>query len=209
MIWQTPSKTPASAQTVLAARILETVPRHCAYATMASQFRVAEAASGVAAYLTDPAGTTNAPVDTARLCALLSDALEANGDRLLACRIRSFGDAVVYAGQWHAAPGQPVWILNVGRLIGPGESGMEILLFERLRLTLESFGDVWDSTQGRGILGLRDLRGAVRRLVGGRVRGSRIATMADTIQRFCSDRLEVMRTRRSWQGTPRVMCLHS
>ena len=209
MIWQTPSKTPASAHTVLTARILETVPRHCAHATLASQFRVAEAASGVAAYLADPAGATDAPVDTARLCALLSEALEANGDRLLACRIRSFGDAVVYAGQWHAAPGQPVWILNVGRLIEPGEGGMEILLFERLRLTLESFGDVWDSTQGRGVLGLRDLRGAVRRLVGGRARSSRVVMMTDTIQRFCADRLEVMRTRRAWRGTPLVMCLHS
>ena len=209
MIWQTPSKTPASARTVLTARILETVPRLCAHATLASQFRVAEAASGVAAYLTDPAGASAAPVDTTRLCALLSAALEANGDSVLACRIRSFGDAVVYAGQWHAAPGQPVWILNVGRLIGPGDTGMEILLFERLRLTLESFGDVWDGPQGRGILGLRDLRVAVRRLVGGRARDSRLATTADTIQRFCADRLEVMRTRRSWQGTPLVMCLHS
>ena len=209
MIWQTPSKTPASAQTVLTARILETVPRQCAHATLASQFRVAEAASGVAAYLTDPASAPATPVDTARLCALLADALEANGDKLLACRIRSFGDAIVYAGQWHAAPGQPVWILNVGRLIEPGEAGMEILFFERLRLTLESFGDVWDGPQGRGILGLRDLRGAGRRLIGGRARSNRIATMSDTVQRFCADRLEIMRTRRPWQGTPMVMCLHS
>jgi len=45
--------------------------------------------------------------------------------------------------------------------------------------------------------------------VGGRARAGRIATMTDTIQRFCADRLEVMRTRRAWLGVPLVMCLHS
>ncbi len=209
MIWQNPTSRPESEQTALTARILDTVPDVCADSTMASQFRVAEAASGVAAYLVAPGSDTAVATDTPRLCALLSEALEASGDRVLACRIKAFGSAVVYAGQWHAAPNEPVWILNVGRLIGPGELGMEILLFERLRLLLESFADVWDRTGGRGVLGLRDLRGAAQRLVTRPTRSRHVEAMASTIRRFCVDRFDALRERRQWMVAPTVMSLHS
>ena len=209
MIWQSPTRTPASPETILTDRILEAVPRVCASPALASQFRVAEAASGVAAYLAAPEADSSTVVDTPRLCELLSAALDANGDRALACRIRAFGSAIVYAGEWHAAPGERIWILNVGRLIEPGESGMEILLFERLRTILDSFADVWDGAQGRGILGLRDLRGGARRVVSAHAGERRVATLSETIRRFCVDRLASLCERRHWIVTPTVMCLHS
>ncbi len=204
-----PTATPVSTQTLMTDRILETVPRVCASPALASQFRVAEAASGVAAYLTAPEADPAAAVDTARLCELLSTALDASGDRALACRIRAFGSAIVYAGQWHAAPGERIWILNVGRLLEPGESGMEILMFERLRTLIDSFADVWDGAQGRGILGLRDLRGGARRVVSAQAGARRVATLSATIRRFCADRLDALRMRRNWVVSPTVMCLHS
>lgn len=210
MIWNTPTPLSSRRENALAAHILETVPRACAQGALASQFRVAEAAQGVAAYLAMPENAeVGALPDTARLCELLAAALEASGDRALACRIRAFGSAVVYAGQWHAAPGVTVWVLNVGRLIDPGESGMELLLFERLRQLIDSMADVWDAAAGHGILGLRDLRSAARRLVPPNARASRIETAADTLRGFCGDRLEVLRHQRRWAVAPVVMCLHS
>ncbi len=209
MIWQSPTGIPASSHTILTDRILEAVPRVCESPALASQFRVAEAASGVAAYLDAPGADSGAAVDTPRLCELLSTALDASGDRALACRIRAFGSAIVYAGQWHAAPGERIWILNVGRLLDPGESGMEILLFERLRTIIDSFADVWDAAQGRGILGLRDLRGGARRVVGAPAAERRVTMLSATIRGFCVDRLDRLRERRQWVVAPTVMCLHS
>lgn len=209
MIWQSPSELPVSKQTLLTDRILETVPRVCESPALASQFRVAEAASGVAAYLVAPEADASAAVDTPRLCALLSAALDASGDRALACRIRSFGSAIVYAGQWHAVPGERIWILNVGRLLEPGESGMEILLFDRVRTVIDSFADVWDSTRGHGILGLRDLRGGARRVLSTQASERRVEALSETIRCFCVDRLTNLCERRQWIMAPTVMCLHS
>jgi hypothetical protein len=190
-------------------RILEAVPRACASPALAAQFRVAEAASGVAAYLAAPEADPAAAIDTPRLCALLSAALEASGDHALACRIRSFGSAIVYAGEWHAVPGERIWILNVGRLIEPGENGLEMLLFERLRTVIDSFADVWDAAQGHGILGLRDLRGGARRVISTDAGERRVAGMSEAIRCFCADRLARLQERRQWAAAPTVMCLHS
>lgn len=207
MIWQTPTSEPPSAQATLADRILTVVPRVCADETLAGQFRVAEAASGVAAYLATP-GHGEVP-DTSRLCGLLADALEVNGDRALACRIRAFGSAVVYRANWHAAPGEPVWVVNVGRLIEPDEKGMELLLFERLRLLIEAIAGVWDTAAGHGILGLRDLRGASVHVVGRETGERRIEAMSETLRQFCVDRLALLKERRAWDSVPSVMSLHS
>jgi hypothetical protein len=165
-----------------------------------------EAAFGVAAYLDQQQAVPQA-LTPHHSCALVSHALSAAGDDVLARRLRIFGSSLVYPASWVVTGDQTVWILDVGRLLAPHDPRMEMALFDRFQSALNAFADVWDGTQGRGVLGLKGLSAAARFVLGHAAPNARIKRLAMELHRLGGRHLEMVRHQRRWEYTPTVMSL--
>jgi hypothetical protein len=206
MIWNDSIDDGNASRQRIADDLLRQIPAICEKPELAASSALAEAAMGVAAFL-DQHGEETGSLDPQSSCTLMSHALDAAGDRTLARRIRLFGDALVHSASWVTAGNETVWVLDVGRLMLPGDPCMEIALFDRLRVTLATFADVWDSSRGRGMLGLKGLPHAAAHVLGHSAPPARIKLLAHELHTFSGFHLDQLRGVRSWDHTPAVMSL--
>ncbi len=205
MIWQDPSDTPP-ARDRIADRLLGQIPDLCGNPALVDSPILAEAASGVAAYL-DQRRAALKDLTPARSCTLVAHALEAAGNRDLARRLRIFSTALVYRDAWAVTGAETIWVVDAGQLLMPADPRVEIVLFERLRSVLTSFADVWDATHGHGIVGLKRLVDSARDVLGPRAHMQRVKDLAAELQCVGGLHLDRLRAQRGWQATPSLLRL--
>ena len=206
MIWQSDLQNDRASQKSLANALLEQIPAMCGNPALVKSNVLTEAAVGVAAYL-DQNDNTPRDLTPRRSCALVSQALEATGEVVLARRLHIFGSSVVYPASWVVTGHQTVWVLDVARLLTKQDPPMELALFGRVISALTTFADVWDGTSGQGVLGLKGLSAAARLVLGVEAQGPSVQDLTAELHQLGVRHLELMCHRRQWTHTPAVMSL--
>jgi hypothetical protein len=206
MIWQPALQDDGASQKSLADTLLEQIPAMCGNPALVTSNVLTEAAVGVAAYL-DEHEKTPRDLTPRRSCALVSQALEATGEAVLARRLRIFGSSVVYPASWVVTGHQTVWVLDVARLLTKQDPPMEIALFGRLQSALTTFADVWDRTSGQGVLGLKGLSAAARFVLGREAWLPCVQDLTSELHHLGVRQLDALHHRRQWAHTPAVMSL--
>ena len=204
MIWQD-DNTPTSREKI-AGQILHDIPTLCGNPALASHGPLAEAAQGVALYL-DQIEIIPEEMDVRQSREMLAQALDAAGEGSLARRIRLFGNRIIYPATWIACGHETVWVLDTRQLISPNDAGMEMILFQRIRVVLSTFSDVWDVESGRGFLGLKGLDTTAAILLGKAGPDRTMQGLTLEIRGFCRHHLDGTRKERGWQTSPAILTL--
>lgn len=207
MIWQDTPEAGTSRERI-ALQLLEDVPALCGNPDLALHPPLNEAAQGVALYL-DQIEVIPESMDLRHSRELLARALEASGETTLARRIRLFGNRIIYPAIWTACGRETLWVLDLSQLISPCDTGMEIILFERIRIVLATFADVWDPTSGKGFLGLKGLPLTTALLLGNATLPRKKQALSSEIRSLCVRHLGHFQTQREWQTIPALLTLLS
>lgn len=207
MIWQDDIHA-GTARDRIAGQLLDDVPALCGNPALASHAPLAEAAQGVALYL-DQIEVIPEEMNLRQSRDLLAQALDAAGEGALARRIRLFGNRIIYPATWIACGRETVWVLDTAALISPPDSGMEMILFERIRIVLATFSDVWEAKSGHGFLGLKGLETTAAILLGESANSRTIRAMSLEIRTWCARHLDHFRARYGWTATPAILTLLS
>ena len=209
MIWQDTTP-PETARNQMAGKLLEDVPALCGNPALAADPSLTEAAQGVAHYL-DRIEVMPETMDLHRSRDLLAQALDAAGEAGLARRIRLFGNRIIVPASWIACGEETVWVLDTRPLVSSRDAGMEIILFDRIRVVLETFSDVWDAASGRGVLALKGLAATTAALFPGLSMAGRRdrLSLRHEIRDLCVRHFDGARTVRHWGTVPVVLTLHS
>lgn len=205
MIWQD-VHTAGTARDKIADRLLTEVPALCGNPNLAFHAPLTEAAQGVALYL-DQIEVIPEELDPRQSRELLAHALDAAGEGVLARRIRLFGNRVIYPAAWITCGHETVWVLDTRHLITSRDAGMEMILFERIRIVLSTFADVWDATSGRGFLGLKGMEVAATTLLGTPDPGRSLQKLTMEIRTLAEHHLELFRVQRGWDSAPAILAL--
>lgn len=139
------------------------------------------------------------------LMVLAARALSAVGEGEAARRVYLFGSGLVSPSEWEITGREAVWTVDLLRMSVNEEAAHEMLLFVSLHLVLDAMAGVWDSSSGRGTLGLRHVCATARVLSGRDGRGA--ARAAAEIRDWCSAKLRQLAGTRSWADVPQVLNL--
>ncbi len=205
MFWQD-NNSADSARERIAGRILDDIPVLCGNPELASHASLAEAAHGVALYL-DQIEVIPEEMDHLQSRDMLAQALDAAGEGTLARRIRLFGNRIIYPATWIACGRETVWVLDVRQLIAPQDTGMELILFERIRIVLTTFSDVWDAASGKGFLGLKGLDATSAILLGDAATPRATRALSTEIRTLCARHLDHFKTQHEWKTRPAILTL--
>jgi len=205
MIWQD-FKGSGTTREKIADRLLTDVPSLCGNPDLAFHYPLAEAAQGVALYL-DQIEVIPEELDPCQSRELLAHALDAAGEGTLARRIRLFGNRIIYPASWIACGRETVWVLDTRQLITSRDVGMEMIMFERIRIVLATFADVWDATSGRGFLGLKGMEVTAGIILGSATSRRSLETLTQELRSLAARHLEHFRTQREWALVPAILTL--
>jgi hypothetical protein len=205
MIWQD-TNTSGTTREKIADRLLTDVPTLCGNPALASHPPLAEAAQGVALYL-DQIEVIPEELDPRQSRELLAHALDAAGEGALARRIRLFGNRVIYPATWIACGRETVWVLDTRQLMTSRDAGMELIFFDRIRIVLATFADVWDATSGRGFLGLKGMELTASIILGPGTSGRALRALTLELRSLAARHLEHFRTQRGWDVAPAILTL--
>lgn len=205
MIWQDTPLNETSREKI-AVQLIEDVPVLCGNPALASLVPLTEAAQGVALYL-DQIEVIPESMDMRRSREMLAQALDAAGEGTLARRIRLFGNRIIYPATWTACGRETVWVLDIRQLLVPHDAGMEMILFERIRIVLATFSDVWDATAGQGFLGLKGLDSAASVILGTTATPRTTRSLTAEIRALCTRHLHRFQTQRKWETAPAILAL--
>jgi hypothetical protein len=146
-------------------------------------------------------------VDSNFLVLLASQALNGAGENAAARRMLILGSGLVVPSEWEVSREKDTWTLDLRRITLPAEARMELTLFTCLTGVLEGFGDVWDGTRGKGVLGLRHVCATAWAFVAAPSRKRKAMALTEEIKALCRRKLESMAERRDWNDVPEVMNL--
>ena len=205
MIWQD-SNFAGTTREKIADRLLTDVPSLCGNPALASHLPLAEAAQGVALYL-DQIEVIPEELDPRQSRELLAHALESAGENVLARRIRLFGNRVIYPASWIACGRETVWVLDTRQLITSRDAGMEMIFFERIRIVLATFADVWDATSGQGFLGLKGMEISAATILGPAPSPRALQALTAEFRALAARHLDHFRTQRGWASAPAILTL--
>ena len=146
-------------------------------------------------------------MDARALVLMASRGMDSVGHTGVARRFLLHGTGLVKPSEWEVSHGETMWIVDLKQLTVRDGAPLELIFFTGLGIILETLSDLWDGTQGRGVLGLRNVCGTAEMLLGQGGKLSEIVSLSDEIQRHCHDRLDRLRRERGWQDRPQVMNL--
>lgn len=205
MIWQDTALA-GTPRERLADQILDDVPALCGNPALAGHPVLAHAAHGVALYL-DQIEVIPEEMNPGQSREMLAQALDMAGERALARRIRLFGNRIITPATWVACGRETVWVLDTRPLAAPADSGMEMILFERIRIVLTTFADVWDATAGRGFLGLKGLETTAATVLGPSASARTLRPLTTELRARCARHLALLQAQRGWQAAPAILTL--
>lgn len=169
------------------------------------QGMVRELAKGVAAFLAEQGGADC--VEASYLVALASRAFSSLGEDRLARRLVLVGTGLAGPAEWEIVGADRMWVLDLRRMTVADAAGMELLFFRCLHVALDCVAEVWDSTSGEGVLGLRHVYRTALALLGSGCGKKELGRLRSEIVGRCVDKVERIGTERGWQHRPRVLNL--
>jgi len=167
--------------------------------------QASELAVAVASFLEDYQDS-GSYVDSGYLVMLASRALSSLGEKQAAHRLLVFGTGLVRPSEWEVTGSEAVWTLDLRRMSVRDDAALELVFFNSLHIVLSSIAEVWDRSEGEGVLGLRHVCSTASALLGGGKPGA-VAALADEIQKTCEAKLSKVHAERKWRHTPTVMNL--
>lgn len=144
-------------------------------------------------------------VDTDRVILLASRALKSMGEPGAARRLVLHASGLVQPAEWDVRSGQLMWVLDLDQMTVKIPGLIELTLFNCLRALLQATADLWDVTNGQGVLGLQNIRRVAARLT----RDPEIfpTALESEIAGMSADSLRRLATTRGWSHCPDVLLL--
>jgi hypothetical protein len=204
LIW-IPNREEQRTGTSVVSHIESVISENCGDALELEADQASELAAAVAAFL-DQYQDSGSYIDSGYLVMLASRALSSLGEQAAAHRLLVFGSGLVHPAEWEVTGGEDVWTLDLRQMTVRQDSALELVFFSSINIVLSAIADVWDATQGRGILGLRHVCATATALLGGGKPGT-VSALATEIQSACESKLSQLVAERGWQHTPAVMNL--
>ena len=204
MIWD-PSREETPRRSALVAQLAAELSAVCGRDLSLSEMDSEELARAVEHFLEEDVG--DEVVDPESLVLLAAQALQSLGKDQAARRFLVFGAGFVRPAEWEVTTGESMWVLDLKQISVLDHAPIELLFFSGLTLILEALADVWDGTQGRGVLGLRHVCSAVCCLLADPVKGRRSQALVDEVMQVCGRKLASLASARGWQECPRVLNL--
>lgn len=159
-------------------------------------------AEAVEVYLQDRQKTV---VEANHLVLLASRALKSLGEADSARRLFLYGSGLVRPSEWAVTAGRDMWVLDLQQMTFKTDALIELLFFNSLRTVLSGTADIWDATQGQGVLGLQNVCSVATKLLGSTTRSA--STLSDEIADTCTRTLARISTERGWTHVPDVLSL--
>jgi hypothetical protein len=145
--------------------------------------------------------------DARALVLMTSQGLDSVGSTGVARRFLLHGTGLAKPSEWEVTHGETMWVIDLTQLTVRDDAPLELIFFTGLGIIVEALADIWDATQGRGVLGLRHVCGTAEALLGNGGKLADIVSLSDEIRRHCHDRLERLRRDRGWVDRPQVLNL--
>lgn len=101
----------------------------------------------------------------------------------------------------------PYWILKLGVFFSLLEKSLELTVWRVLRALLGQLGELWDASQGQGVLGLKDAHFISTQLLGLPRQSKQGKKFINEAIQFCGQVLALAAVERGWQSTPAVINL--
>ena len=144
-----------------------------------------------------------------RVIELSSHTLGILGDGDTAKRFLVFGSGLVRASIWEFSGEDPLWVLDLRKLVLNSGVQIEMAIFKSLSAVLDTVTDVWERTSGRGRLGLRHVASTAEQLLGeaNDKRKRRSRAFSEEILQRCQMKFQDVAALRSWGHRPDVVNL--
>lgn len=142
-----------------------------------------------------------------QLVMLVSQALSAVGEKMAARKLVLFGTELVRPSEWEVAGRDTVWVVDLKQISVRDNARIELLLFGCLGIVLDNLAEVWDESEGRGVIGLKNVLATALILLGDTVSKKRIDELVDEIRDVCDRKLAQIQKDRNWREKPRAINL--
>ena len=189
-------------------RALAEIERSTGQATRLKDSDLVAMATAVQRVLEDCNGNVS---DEGRVVELSARTLDALGDTLAARRLLVFGTGLVKTSLWEFSGKDPVWRLDLRKLVIDSGVQIEMAIFKSLSLVLETIADVWDASSGKGGLGLKHILSTAEQMYGEadglKHRNKRNHDFAHEVLDRCRMKLADLASVRNWTSTPAVLSL--
>ena len=146
-------------------------------------------------------------VDARTLTLMAAQALKSLGQGGDARRLVLFGSGMVRPSEWLVTGDEAIWVLNLKDIALREDASLELVFFKGVQIVLESIADVWDSSGGDGILGLKHVCVAASSLLGAPRNSKAVARLCDEIRGICAGKLQQIGRDRGWHSEPFVLNL--
>ncbi len=204
MIWIPNHDDQADCSTIIS-HIERVIEDTCGDALELNETQTIELAKAVASFV-EQNHASGTYVDSGYLVMLASRALSSLGELHAAHRLVVFGSGLVRPSEWEVTGGAEVWTLDLRQMSVRDDVALELVFFSSLNIVLSAISEVWDASDGKGVLGLRHVCCTASALLGGAKRQA-VKNLAEEICRCCTAKLAQVQAERSWQHMPMVMNL--
>ena len=204
MIWD-PTITSGGQNSVIASYIMDELGEVCGRDLVVNPSNVEELAGAIESFLKN--NGSSAAVDSKYLVMLASRALSSIGEKRAAQRLLLFGTGLIRPAEWEITNGESMWVLDLKQITVKNDVFLELVFLNSLHIILESIADIWDESDGHGVLGLRNICCVASSLLGAQGKTKKISSLAGEIKRLCDRKLEQIGDERGWSEFPHVMNL--
>ena len=187
----------------LTAHIQSVIEENCADLPELDALQVRELAAAVATYASASA-ESGMYVESGCLVMMASRALSSVGASKAAHRVLVFGTGLVHPSEWTIRGDDSVWTIDLGQMTVRDAASLELAFFNSLNMIIDCVAEVWDSTQGRGTLGLRRLDEAASGILQ-HTHKRKLAAFADEVCRACRAKLVQTSKKRGWRHSPDLL----
>ena len=146
-------------------------------------------------------------VNSNDLIMLASRAMASVGDATTARRFLLFGSGMIRPSEWEVTSNDSMWVLDLKQITLSDDSALELTFFNALNVLLDAISDVWDDSDGAGVLGLRHVCSAASAFLGDTPRSKARSIFINEIMDVCEMKLAQIAGKRGWPESPRVMNL--
>jgi hypothetical protein len=100
-----------------------------------------------------------------------------------------------------------LWVLDLERMVMPASTSLELMALNVVRAVIDRVAGLWDRCQGRGLLGIRHANTVAAGMLGSPRHSAKSIALAADIHAQVRGRLQILKTERGWNETPRVIVL--
>ncbi len=184
-----------------AARITEELSAVCGDGA-ACGIDIEQVAAGVAAFIAENRRSPGPGSSHKRV--LVSRALHGLGRDDIARRVLTFGGGLVRHSR-SVVTGGDMLVLDLRKLAVKSNERLDIVLLTSLLAILNSLASVWAAADGRGALGLKNVRGFALAVTGGKADSRKVRRAGDDIKSLCRRKIENLGRAGRWKERPVVI----